>query len=165
VSGNVHVTGRVTVDNGTIIRGAAAPVTSDLGLYSQVSGNWIRLVTNNAPIVFLTDGSSSNNWTGSTAALTVNGTSVNTAGRFGIGVYVRGAPDTSQVGCDGSDTAIAGGATCHADYDQMLLDSHPVGQVGNGGPTGWYALCMNHANSGLKNPPQYIYVVCLFHGA
>jgi len=52
----LDVNGRMNVTNGVIQRGGAAITgTSDLGLYSRVSGNWIRYVTNNAPHVWFTD--------------------------------------------------------------------------------------------------------------
>jgi hypothetical protein len=54
---DLDVNGRVHVNNGVIQRGGAAiTTTSDLGLYSRVAGNWMRFVTNNAPIRFFTDG-------------------------------------------------------------------------------------------------------------
>jgi hypothetical protein len=51
------VNGRVYVESGVIQRGGN-PITrtTDLGLYSQVEGNYIRLVTRNAPIRLYTDG-------------------------------------------------------------------------------------------------------------
>lgn len=53
----LDVRGRVNVDNGVIQRGGTAITNvSDLGLYSQVDKNWIRIVTTNAPIRFFTDG-------------------------------------------------------------------------------------------------------------
>ena len=54
----LDVRGRINVENGVIQRGSATPITtiSDLGLYSQIDKNWIRIVTTNAPIRFFTDG-------------------------------------------------------------------------------------------------------------
>jgi hypothetical protein len=61
------VNGRLYLENGVIQRGGDALVsTSDLGLYSQVDANWIRMVTRNAPIRFFTDGGN-----GSTARLSI----------------------------------------------------------------------------------------------
>ncbi|MBL4587492.1 MAG: hypothetical protein JKX84_10635, partial [Flavobacteriales bacterium] len=52
----LDVNGRINVANGVIQRGGAAiTATSDLGLYSRVAGNWMRIVTNNAPINFFSD--------------------------------------------------------------------------------------------------------------
>jgi hypothetical protein len=56
----VHVS-REQIDlpeSGVIARGAKAEriPTMDLGLYSQMPGHWIRLVTTGAPIAFFTDG-------------------------------------------------------------------------------------------------------------
>jgi hypothetical protein len=46
----------MNVANGVIQSGATTiNVTSDLGLYSQTSGAWIRIATNNSPIKFFTD--------------------------------------------------------------------------------------------------------------
>lgn len=51
----LDVGGRLNVNSGVIQRGTPAiTATSDLGLYSQVSENWMRFVTNNAPINFYT---------------------------------------------------------------------------------------------------------------
>ncbi len=52
----LDVNGRMHINNGVIQRGGAAITnTSDLGLYSRVAGNWMRFVTNNAPIRFYSD--------------------------------------------------------------------------------------------------------------
>ena len=52
----LDVNGRINVANGVIQRGGAAiTTTSDLGLYSRVSGSWIRYVTNNGAHVWFTD--------------------------------------------------------------------------------------------------------------
>lgn len=54
---DLTVNGRVYIENGVIQRGGdAITTTNDLGLYSQVEGNWMRFVTKNAPIRFFTDG-------------------------------------------------------------------------------------------------------------
>jgi hypothetical protein len=53
---NLDVNGRMNVANGVIQRGTTTiNITSDLGLYSQVAGNWIRFASNAAPIRFFTD--------------------------------------------------------------------------------------------------------------
>lgn len=52
----LHVNGRVYVESGVIQRGGTVVNnTADLGLYSRVAGNWIRIVTNNGPIKFFAD--------------------------------------------------------------------------------------------------------------
>lgn len=52
----LHVNGRGYFEHGIIQRGGAAlTTTSDLGLYSQYSGHWIRMVTNNGPFMFFSD--------------------------------------------------------------------------------------------------------------
>lgn len=58
----LDVNGRMNVANGVIQRGGAALTsTSDLGLYSQISGNWMRFVTNNAPFYWFADSGSGTN--------------------------------------------------------------------------------------------------------
>lgn len=53
---NLDVNGRMNITNGVIQRGTTQITsTNDLGLYSQVSGNWIRIASNLAPIKFFTD--------------------------------------------------------------------------------------------------------------
>lgn len=53
---NLDVNGRMNVANGVIQRGPTQiTVTNDLGLYSQIAGNWIRVATNGAAIRFFND--------------------------------------------------------------------------------------------------------------
>ena len=53
---NLDINGRMNLSNGVIQRGTTQiTATSDLGLYSQVAGNWIRFASNAAPIKFFTD--------------------------------------------------------------------------------------------------------------
>jgi hypothetical protein len=53
----LDVNGRIHVNNGVIQRGGTAITnTNDLGLYSQEQGQYIRFVTQNAPLRFYTDG-------------------------------------------------------------------------------------------------------------
>lgn len=55
-TGNVDINGRIQVTDGVIQRGGPLITqTRDLGLYSQVPRNWMRFVTNDAPILFYTD--------------------------------------------------------------------------------------------------------------
>ena len=52
----LDVEGRIRVGQGVIQNGTTRiTVTSDLGLYSLTSGNWIRIASNAAPIKFFTD--------------------------------------------------------------------------------------------------------------
>jgi Chaperone of endosialidase len=82
IDGALTVNGRVSVANGVIQRGGAAITnTNDLGLYSQVDLNWIRVVTTNAPIRFFTDGG-----IGTAPRLTVN-----PDGNVGVGTPSPGA--------------------------------------------------------------------------
>ena len=55
-STELHIEGKMMINQGVIQRGGT-PITNtnDLGLYSQNSGNWVRLVSNNAPIRFFTE--------------------------------------------------------------------------------------------------------------
>lgn len=58
---NLDISGRVHINNGVLQRGGAAiTATNDLGLYSRVDGNWIRIVTNNAPVRFFSDDNTGN---------------------------------------------------------------------------------------------------------
>lgn len=53
---NLDINGRMNVANGVIQRGTSQITgTTDLGLYSQIGGNWIRIATNAAPIKFFVD--------------------------------------------------------------------------------------------------------------
>jgi hypothetical protein len=52
----LDVNGRINVQNGVIQRGTTAiTASSDLGLYHQIAGNWIRIASNAAPIKFFVD--------------------------------------------------------------------------------------------------------------
>lgn len=52
----LDVGGRINVNNGVIQRGPTQiNITNDLGLYSQLAGNWVRIAANAAPIKFYTD--------------------------------------------------------------------------------------------------------------
>jgi trimeric autotransporter adhesin len=54
----LDVTGRMHLANGVIQRGGTSIYgTSDLGLYQRAPGNWMRFVTNGAPIRFFSDDS------------------------------------------------------------------------------------------------------------
>ncbi len=53
---NLDVNGRINVNNGIIQRGPTTiNVSTDLGLYNQIAGNWIRIANNAAPIKFYID--------------------------------------------------------------------------------------------------------------
>lgn len=58
IAQNLSVNGRLYLENGVIQRGGKTLIekTTDLGLYSQVPGHWMRFVTNKAPFVFYADG-------------------------------------------------------------------------------------------------------------
>jgi hypothetical protein len=81
-SADVTVTGTLTAPrasiNGPIYRGSTLPSTQDLGLYSQVAGNYLRLVTNGGNIELYSDGSAANGWAGVTPSMSVlpNGNAV-----------------------------------------------------------------------------------------
>jgi len=64
--------------SGAICRGGTTTLTDDLGLYSYVPGNWIRIATNNAPINFFTDAGT--NGRGTTSRMYIGET-----GNVGIG--------------------------------------------------------------------------------
>jgi hypothetical protein len=60
--GNLFLTNnRLIYPNGTIQNTGASLGTLDLGLYSQINGQWIRFVTNNAPFVWFTDNNAGSN--------------------------------------------------------------------------------------------------------
>ncbi len=73
----LDVNGRMTVRSG-VIQNGLTPVTttSDLGLYSQVPGQWMRMVTSNAPHSWYVDGGA-----GGTAAMKLSD-----QGRLSIGL-------------------------------------------------------------------------------
>jgi hypothetical protein len=70
-AGNVTAS-RMALASGIIQRGGATITgTADLGLYSMVAANWIRMVTNQAPFRFFTDGDVAS--TGSTPDFSIEG--------------------------------------------------------------------------------------------
>ena len=78
----LDVNGRVNISNGVIQRGGAAITgTADLGLYSRISGNWMRFVTNNGNFVWYSD---DNVGTTGLMALTA-------AGDLGLGTIAPGS--------------------------------------------------------------------------
>lgn len=87
---NLDINGRINVTNGVIQRGTTAiTATSDLGLYSQVSGNWIRLASNSAPIKFFTDqGGTTGIGTNATMSVDPNG---------GVIMGSNGAPAANSI--------------------------------------------------------------------
>jgi len=77
----LHVSGRVMIDNGVIQRGGdAITTTNDLGLYSQVDGNWCRYVTKNSRHAFFNDGD-----TGTDADLTIESSKTTVRGTLKVG--------------------------------------------------------------------------------
>jgi hypothetical protein len=98
---------------GPIYKGAVVPNTADLGLYSQTSGNYLRLVSNAAPINLYTDGNATNAWIGGAtpalsmgsdgsatvkADLIVNG---NAWGAVNQQAYVNKSPLNIDLDCPG----------------------------------------------------------------
>lgn len=74
--------------NAVIQRGDVKITTGDLGLYSNNPTNWIRLVTNNSPIKFFTDGGD-----GTNPALTINGDgTIEAQGYHGINLNASSGP-------------------------------------------------------------------------
>lgn len=95
---NLDINGRVNITNGVIQRGTTAiTATSDLGLYSQISANWIRLATNAAPIKFFTDQGGTTG-IGTSSLVDIDNAS---GGGVAIGANVAGplnsSPDASAV--------------------------------------------------------------------
>ncbi len=87
---NLDINGRMNVANGVIQRGTTQiNVTSDLGLYSQVATNWIRVASNNAPIKFFTDqGGANSAGTNATMSVDPNG---------GVILNSNGAPAANAI--------------------------------------------------------------------
>jgi hypothetical protein len=115
----LDVNGRVHVNNGVIQRGGAAITgTSDLGLYSRVSGNWMRIVTNNAPIRFFSD---DNTGTSVNVSIEANGVleaqkGFKTERRYGrYRRYQRGGGDEVYIGS--WDYCALGGVATRIDND------------------------------------------------
>jgi hypothetical protein len=78
----LDVNGRMRVGGGVIQSGdTAVTTTNDLGLYSMTSGNWMRLVTNNAPIHFFT-----NSTQGISGSPTANSMAMTIAANGNVGV-------------------------------------------------------------------------------
>lgn len=76
----LDVNGRLNVRNGVIQNGTSAiTTTTDLGLYSQVDGQWVRFVNNNAPFAWFSDGPAASG-IGSTPSMWLSA-----AGRLGVG--------------------------------------------------------------------------------
>jgi hypothetical protein len=95
---NLDINGRLAVQNGVIQRGGTTITASnDLGLYSQINGNWIRIASNAAPIKFFTD-QGGGNAAGTNALMSVDNAN-------GGGVII--AAETSGAGNAGTPQARA----------------------------------------------------------
>ncbi len=96
VGDKLHVNGRMMLSHGVIQRGGT-PITNtgDLGLYSHVSGSWIRIVSNNAPIRFFTD--IGNGGAGNNVKM-----SIESNGSVGIGTTVTGSHKLAVEGSIGA---------------------------------------------------------------
>ena len=104
----LDVNGRINVVSGVIQRGGTAiTATSDLGLYSQVAGNFIRFVTNGGLFNWYADSGSGTN---SIMSLDTGGNLSTTGGITAGGAVTFG--DVVSLGNFGGDSAIgAAGAT------------------------------------------------------
>ena len=88
-SAKLEVNGRVLVRDGVIQRGGPAITdTKDLGLYSRVERNFIRVTSNKAPIRFYTDGGKGTNYR---LSIEANGNLLVSGGRVGIGTAAPSA--------------------------------------------------------------------------
>jgi hypothetical protein len=78
----LDVNGRINVGSGVIqMGGATVSSTSDLGLYSRISGRWMRFMTNNADIRFFNNESDGLSGAGANPSFVINNT-----GNVGVGV-------------------------------------------------------------------------------
>ncbi|QQR97227.1 MAG: hypothetical protein IPK18_10120 [Sphingobacteriales bacterium] len=92
----LDIEGKLRVGGGVIQNGTTAvSTTTDLGLYSLTSGNWIRIVSNAAPIKFFTDqGGTTGSGTNATMAVdNANGGGVMIAAETG-GTGNAGSPNS-----------------------------------------------------------------------
>src|SRR5205085_1741079 len=87
---NLDIRGRMHLSNGVIQRGGSTAITatSDLGLYSLVTNNYLRFVTDNGPIRFFADGNGDANHIGVKALMDIEPN-----GNIGIGTTTM--PDNS----------------------------------------------------------------------
>jgi hypothetical protein len=92
VVGNIATT-TLSLD-GTIRRGGTTPATTDLGLYSLTEGNWLRIVTNNAPIQFFTDSAEG---TSTTPAANSPALTIAANGDVGIGTHPGAKLDVAGI--------------------------------------------------------------------
>ncbi len=84
---NLDVNGRINVTNGVVQKGTTQiTATTDLGLYSQPAGNWIRFASNAAPIKFFTDQGGANG-AGTNSIMDVD---INNGGGVAIGANTAG---------------------------------------------------------------------------
>ncbi len=92
----LHINGSLMLNNGVIQRGGTPIIiTTDLGLYSHLSGHWIRIVSNNAPIRFFTD--IGNGGAGKNVKM-----SIESNGSVGIGTTVTGSHKLAVEGSIGA---------------------------------------------------------------
>jgi hypothetical protein len=116
----LDVNGRIHVNNGVIQRGGTAiTATQDLGLYSQVDGNYIRLVTQNAPLRFYTDGG-----IGTTTRM-----SIEANGNVGIGTTSPSAKLTIQTPDDYDGNTIRFESQSEPSFYYLNLNTSVTGGV------------------------------------
>jgi hypothetical protein len=143
---DLTVAGRMAVESGVIQRGGTTAITttSDLGLYSQIEGQYIRIVTNKAPVRFYTDSG-----TGTAARLTVEAD-----GDVGVGVDAPGARlDVSAVaGKTESSLLLRSGNAANA------FDATQVAFGWNGGSQYRHAIRTRHNGSAVTGNALDFYV-------
>ena len=140
------VNGRMYLENGVIQRGgtAALTTTSDLGLYSQTEGQWIRLVTNKAPVRFYADSG-----VGTTHQLTVEAD-----GDVGIGTTPTARLDVAGVGDKADQPSLllrAGNSVARFDALQLAFSF-------NGGAQYRHGIRTRHNGTGVQGNALDFYV-------
>ena len=119
--------GHLIYPNGTIQNTTAALSTTDLGFYSQVNGNWIRFVTNNAPFKWFSD-----NGIGTNPNMTLEAAGIlrltNAISQFGSTLNMI---DTASDSTDGTALRLTNSSGGGRDWSMISAGSNSSGNAGN----------------------------------